>query len=160
MDLEEMLFPFSIILLISGLVSAALIYVPNIPFPGFTLFVFSVASLISSVVCLVVDLIATWPLEEQTYHYRIFRTQNSPTNVEATPQPQGARLEKLEVAPPTKEQLQALKEALGLKEGSLQYKKRGQGVYHVLYNEGKYRWCHLGSWIQLKEKLETENSVE
>lgn len=64
------------------------------------------------------------------------------------------------VGPPTREQLQALKEVLGLKRGSLQYKKRGAGVYLVTYEHGKYRWHHLGSWIQLKEKLETESSAE
>ena len=64
------------------------------------------------------------------------------------------------VDPPTREQLQALKEALGLKKGSLQYKKRGEGVYHVRYIERKYRWIRIGLWTELREKLETENSVE
>jgi len=153
LDPEELFFPLSIILLISGLVSAALIYFPT-PFSGFHLFILSIACLIVSFIFLIADLILAWPLEEQTCYY-VPRTQNNSTNVEATtPQPQMVRLEKSEVSPPTKEQLQALKEALGLEEGSLQYKKRGQGIYAVLYSEGKHHWNHLGSWKELRQKLD------
>ena len=56
--------------------------------------------------------------------------------------------------PPRREQLNKLKEALGLDVGSLQYKKRGQGVYHVLYDEGKHKWRFIGSWLDLREKLQ------
>jgi len=56
---------------------------------------------------------------------------------------------------PSKEQLRRLREILEIKKGSLQYKKRGCGVYHVKYgNDGKYRWTYIGSWTDLKEKIE------
>lgn len=55
---------------------------------------------------------------------------------------------------PTRHQLNKLKEALGLEEGSLQYKRKGDGVYLVHYQDGKHKWTHLGSWPELKEKLE------
>lgn len=57
--------------------------------------------------------------------------------------------------PPTQEQLKALKKALGLTHGSLQYKKRGDGIYHVVWNKDtkKHEWIHLGSWLELKAKL-------
>lgn len=57
------------------------------------------------------------------------------------------------VDPPTREQLQALKEVLGLENGSLQFKSRGAGVYLVTYEDGKHVWRHIGLWIQLREKL-------
>ena len=65
------------------------------------------------------------------------------------------KVEKLEaVEPPTREQLGKLKGMLGIEKGSLQYKKRGQGVYHVIYSEGKHNWNHLGTWKELKQKLD------
>jgi len=65
-------------------------------------------------------------------------------------------LERGEALEPAKEDLQQLKEALELKEGSLHYKRRGQGIYHVVYDPAtkKHRWTYLGSWPQLKPKLQ------
>jgi hypothetical protein len=59
-----------------------------------------------------------------------------------------------QVEPPTHKQLAQLRDARGIREGSLQFKKRGAGVYQVQYEHGKYRWVHLGSWIDLKQQLE------
>lgn len=58
------------------------------------------------------------------------------------------------IEPPTKDQLHRLKEALGFDVGSLQFKRRGMGIYHVVYNEGKYKWRFIGSWLDLKEKIQ------
>ena len=57
--------------------------------------------------------------------------------------------------PPTKEELHMLKEVLKLDKGSLHYKRRGEGIYHVVYDSAtkKYRWTHLGSWSELKTKI-------
>ena len=102
-------------------------------------------------------------VEKQFNLYETASLDNSNVKEQTTVKTKKPKLQKQKsefVDPPTRQQLQALKEVLGLKEGSLQYKKRGQGVYHVVYNQGKYRWRHLDSWIRLKEKLETENSVK
>jgi hypothetical protein len=55
---------------------------------------------------------------------------------------------------PTREDLARLKDALGIRKGSLQFKRKGLGVYNVIYGEGKYTWHFLGSWSKLKETLE------
>lgn len=56
--------------------------------------------------------------------------------------------------PPTREDLTRLKETLGIRKGSLQFKRRGSGVYNVIYGEGRYSWQRIGSWPELKETLE------
>jgi len=70
------------------------------------------------------------------------------------------KAETASVGPPTREELCRLKEVLGISEGSLQFKKRGQGIYAVTYEHGKHVWKHVGSWIQLREKLGLERAVE
>ena len=109
-----------------------------------------------------VDLISTWPLEEQTYHYSILGMQNNSTNVETrNPQSQKYRSSNEgKLNPPSKEELLRLRDVLGIEKGSLQFKRRGLGIYHVVYSEGRHRWDHLGSWKELKEKLDIESAVE
>ena len=53
---------------------------------------------------------------------------------------------------PSREDLEALKKALGLEKGSLQYKRKGDAVYHVTYDRGskRHKWKRLGSWKELK----------
>jgi len=45
-----------------------------------------------------------------------------------------------------------MKKALGLEKGSLQYKRKGDAVYHVTYDSGskRHKWKKLGSWKDLK----------
>ena len=56
---------------------------------------------------------------------------------------------------PSREDLEALKKALGFEKGSIQHKKKGDGVYLVVYNPEKkgYDWKHLGSWSDLKTSI-------
>ena len=56
---------------------------------------------------------------------------------------------------PTRRELEALKKALGISKGSIQYKKRGDGIYLVTYNPSKkgYDWNHLGRWSELKKLI-------
>jgi len=83
--------------------------------------------------------------------------QKQPLEQEETlEQSQALEQEKaLEPLEPTKEELERLKEALGLDKGSLHYKKRGDGIYHVTYDSAakKHRWTRLGSWPELRGKL-------
>ena len=53
---------------------------------------------------------------------------------------------------PSREDLEALKKALGLEKGSLQYKRKGDAVYHVTYDREskRHKWKKLGSWKELK----------
>lgn len=95
----------------------------------------------------------TWgPSEPET---PIFSTREpirtQPIVNKPSPRRQGRKF-RSNIDPPTKEQLHKLKEALDIGKGSLQYKKRGQGVYHVTYENGKYQWQYLGSWSELKGK--------
>jgi len=59
-----------------------------------------------------------------------------------------------QVDPPNRDQLNKLREILGIASGSLQFKKRGLGVYRVEYQNGKYLWTHIGCWSELKQRLE------
>ena len=128
----------------------------------FNFFIFGIVSLALSVVLVALHFVYTWPVEEpwQTYPYLPMERSSELSSGHAAVRTKPQKAKTASVDPPTREELQRLKEVLGIEKGSLQYKKRGQGIYHVLYNEGKYRWAHLGSWIRLKEKLETENSLE
>jgi len=56
---------------------------------------------------------------------------------------------------PSRRELEALKKALGITKGSIQYKKRGDGIYLVTYNPSKkgYDWNHLGRWSDLKKLI-------
>ena len=56
---------------------------------------------------------------------------------------------------PTKMALEALKRALELEKGSMQYKKSGDMVYLVVYNADnkKREWHQIGRWIYLKRLL-------
>jgi hypothetical protein len=56
---------------------------------------------------------------------------------------------------PSKEDLDKLKYALGIEKGSMQYKKRGDGVYLAVYNSEKkgYDWKHLRTWEDLKSRI-------
>ena len=56
---------------------------------------------------------------------------------------------------PSRRELEALKKALGITKGSIQYKKRGDGIYLVTYNPSKkgYDWNHLGRWSELKKLI-------
>ena len=163
LDLQELCFPLGIVLFVGTLLSLALIYFNIVPYAWeFGFFVFSIACSVSSLACLAVDLFYMWSAQEPCPYYPMVpsleRSESHPVVRIKNPKPQKAKT--MNVEPPSREELQRLKEVLGISQGSLQYKKRGQGVYHVLYNEGKYRWRHLDSWVQLKEKLEPESSVE
>ena len=59
---------------------------------------------------------------------------------------------------PTKEALEALKRALELKKGCLQYKRNGDMVYVVIYDaETKKReWHQVGCWRYLRRLLDTQ----
>ena len=135
---------------------------------GFWHFVVSLILLSASGILMMVRHFYTWfserdSLEKWFSLYNPASSENSNVKEQTSvrmEKPKLGRRKLKAVGPPTREQLQALKEVLGLKQGSLQFKKRGAGVYRVLYDEGKYRWHHLGSWIQLKEKLETKNSAK
>jgi hypothetical protein len=56
---------------------------------------------------------------------------------------------------PSKEDLDKLKYALGIEKGSMQYKKRGDGVYLATYNSERkgYDWKRLGTWTELKSHI-------
>jgi len=61
---------------------------------------------------------------------------------------------------PSKEDLDALKKALNIEKGCLQYKKNGNKVYQVIYDpETKKRnWTSIGSWGDLKTRIPQEAS--
>jgi len=99
-----------------------------------------------------------WSTEEPRLYYPMVQ---SPDHSEShsfarTKNPQKAKTMNVRahVEPPSREELQRLKEVLGISQGSLQYKKRGQGIYHVVYAEEKHHWNHLGSWKELRQKLD------
>ena len=156
LDLEELSFPLSIVFLLCALASIALIYLPNIPFPDFYLVVFSTVSLIASVLCLAVNLIYMWQAPEPYPYYPVKGSlEYSQSNqILRTNDLNPQKDETVSVAPPTREELQRLKDVLGIKKGSLQYKQRGAGVYCVVYSRGKHCWERLGGWKELKQKLD------
>jgi len=45
-----------------------------------------------------------------------------------------------------------------VEKGSMQYKKKGDGVYLAVYNAEKkgYDWNHLGSWTDLRNLIYQE----
>lgn len=57
---------------------------------------------------------------------------------------------------PSKEDLNLLKQALGISKGTLVFKPRGQGIYHVTYDPDTKRrpWKHLGTYQVLKHEAE------
>jgi len=61
---------------------------------------------------------------------------------------------KAQLDKPTKEALDRLKEVLGLTEGSVAYKHGA--VYSVQYDRltKRHKWQRLGSWSELRQKLE------
>lgn len=158
MNLEQVCLPLGIVLFVGTLLSLALIYFNVVPYAWeFGFFVFSIACSVSSLACVVVDLFYIWSAQEPCPYYprvqSLERSESHSAVRTKNPKPQKAKT--VNVDPPGKGDLQRLKDVLGVKKGSLQYKKRGAGVYLVVYNQGKYTWRHVGSWIQLKEKLET-----
>ena len=163
MDFEELLFPLGVAFLACSFLSLVLIYFSVVPYAiEFPLFVASIFSLVVSVVLVALHFAYTWPMEEpwRTYSYHpiersLEHSENHPafrTNLK--------KAKAVKVATPTREELQLLKEVLGISQGSLQFKKRGQGIYLVIYNNGKHVWTHLGRWNQLKEKLQKKKSPQ
>lgn len=102
----------------------------------------------------------SWPSdsycsERRLNFYKSTSTENFTVKDQTTATPEKLQRHKLQVVdPPSREELQRLKELLGISEGSLQFKRRGFGVYHVVYSEGKHNWNHLGTWKKLKQKLD------
>ena len=56
---------------------------------------------------------------------------------------------------PSKDALEALKNALDIEKGSIQYKKSGDMIYLVVYNANnkKREWHQIGRWVYLKRLL-------
>ena len=56
---------------------------------------------------------------------------------------------------PSKGALEALKKALDIEKGSIQYKESGDMVYLVVYNANskKRKWHQIGRWVYLKRLL-------
>ena len=156
-----MLFPLGLGLLTSAFPVLLAIYFNVVPYAlQFPLFVFSIISVALSVVLVALHFIYTWPTKEpwRTYPYRSFERSLERSESRETDRINPEKAEALKVVAPTREELQRLKEVLGLSRGSLQFKKRGQGIYLVTYEHGKHVWKHLGQWNQLKEKLPQEIS--
>jgi len=59
---------------------------------------------------------------------------------------------------PTRRELEALKKALGIMKGSIQYKKKVDKVYLVTYDSSKkgYHWKPLGRWRDLQNLIYSE----
>lgn len=159
MDLEELLFPLGLVFLACSLSSLILVYFNVVSYAfQFNLFLFAIVSLAFSLLCLAVDITHIWLAEEpRPYYPRVPLLEPSERPlVVTTKNPQKGKTTNVyaHVEPPSREELQRLKEVLGISQGSLQYKKRGQGIYHVVYAEGKHHWNHLGSWKELRQKLD------
>ena len=162
-DLEELSFPLGIALFVGTLLSLALIYFNVVPYAWeFGFFVVSIACSVSSLACLAVDLFYTWSTEEPRPYYPMVPSleRSESYSVARTKNPKPQKPETVNVDPPTREELRRLKEVLGVEKGSFQYKSRGQGIYLVTYEHGRHHWKHVGSWIQLREKLDSESTVE
>ena len=161
LDLEQICLLCAVVFFSVGFGFLILLAIPQTYFLlhlGFWHFIVSLTLLSASVVLVLIRQFYWYSGDspEKSYYPYITFNRNNPTLPE-----NGKKSERLEaVEPPGRERLQALKEVLGLKEGSLQYKKRGQGIYHVVYSEGKHQWIHIGSWVQLREKLDLESAVE
>ena len=128
-----------------------LIYIPQTYswlHPGFSHFLASIIILAFSIVLALIHIFLNWgPSEYEMPTFPILATNPSPRR-------HRRKTVHSNIEPPTKEQLQSLREALGLDVGSLQFKRRGMGIYHVVYNKGKYKWRFIGSWSDLKQKVE------
>lgn len=162
MDLQDLLFPLGLGLLTSTFSVLLAIYLNVVPYAlQFPLFVFSIISLALSLILVALDFVYTWPIEEepcQTYPYRPIGKSLERPSGHATVRTNSQKAKTVNVDPPTREELQQLKEMLGIEKGSLQYKRRGAGIYLVTYERGKHVWKYLGSWIRLKEKLKEKIS--
>jgi hypothetical protein len=159
-----LLFPLGLVFLACSTSSLILVYFNVVSYAfQFNLFLFAIVSLAFSLLCLAVDITHIWLAEEpRPYYPRVPLLEPSERPlVVTTKNPQKGKTTNVHahVEPPSREELQRLKEVLNIEKGSLQFKRRGSGIYLVTYEHGKYCWRHLGSWIQLKEKLERENSV-
>ena len=156
-----MLFLLGLGLLASTFPVLLAIYFNVVPYTlQFPLFVFSIISVAVSVVLVALHFIYTWPMEEpwRTYPYHSIERSLERSESRATNRINPEKAEALKVVAPTREELQRLKEVLGISLGSLQFKERGQGIYLVTYENGKHIWKHLGRWNHLKEKLEEKTS--
>ena len=116
----------------------------------------------ASGVLVALHLVYTWPVEyepwQHPYNLGTSLEHSESHAVARTRKPKRQKAETSTIDPPTKQELAQLKEALEIERGSLQYKRRGAGIYHVVYKAGKHRWKHVGSWIELKERLEEKIS--
>jgi hypothetical protein len=157
-NLEDLCFPCSIVLFIAGFSLLILIVIPETYswlHLGFYHFVASIILVALSIVLVLLDYFLVWG-RPYDYEAPTFLSKESVRTkpVVNKPSPRKHRRKTVNIDPPSREELNKLKEVLSLDVGSLQYKKRGQGIYHVVYAEGKHKWRFIGSWIELKKKLE------
>ena len=160
-DLEQICLLCALVLFSVGFGLLILLTIPqsySLLHLGFWHFVVSLILLSASGILMAIRQFCRWRSEnyllDEWRYPSITKRTNVNSHSSSSLEPQRHRLEKSEDVPPTKEQLQAMKEILGLDRGSLQYKKRGRGLYHVVYDGGRHHWKHLGSWKELKDKLD------
>ena len=154
MDLEDIFLPSAIIVFVAGFSLLILIAIPELCSLLHLSFNHFVASLVMLTLSLVLALLDCFTVWGRSYEYETPTFPSRETVRRVNNPKRKAHSNEAVVDPPTREQLHKLKEALGLDSGSLQFKRRGRGIYHVCYEQGKHRWYFIGSWLDLKEKLQ------